>query len=603
LNQINTNWLVCGKASFLTANILRLRRLLPTIRFLARPVLHAFVILTCSMIGSAWASGGYVYDAVGEVSLGIGKFSTRTIAKNDVIPSDAVVNTGDKSYAVLKFEDGQIAAMQANTAFHVREYRYEPKNPDKSNIVFSKFTGAMRFVTGLIGQRNHHAFRLATPNATIGIQGTDFLVATLNNTLYGRILSGSISMTNEAGSVEFTAGQTILMASSHTLPVSIPASSLPAGVFSQLDAIPIPPTVPLPIGGLTPPVVSGVGSIGGLAIPVEVAVPLTAPIASSSLLNVATSTKKVEPYIIDTLCDFCTRRSPAVPTHVTAPADTAAGSPVTGEKTLFGLHNLTPTGANTGEICAFCHTPQGAENNAVSPPLWNRTAAPVSSYRAYSSLGSAAAEATGSVSLSCLSCHDGSQAPNVVINTPNNNLDIPEGEVISTGNTLKNHHPVGMPYAGGGQNQNAPEVPLDPIPAYTNLVGFNSYATNGNKFTFFNRRGIYNSYDRAAFNDIRTFSKAGVFKKEDFNKTTYSGSGNSTVWWIDTPNSKKGRQKSDLYLFTRTDTIDSIPSESTINQPYVECATCHDPHSTNPTFLRLPGGNARSQICLTCHNK
>jgi hypothetical protein len=243
LNQINTNWLLCGKVNVLTANILRLSRILSSIRFLALPALHAFVILTSSMIGSAWASGGYVYDAVGEVSLGIGKFSTRTIAKNDVIPSDAVVNTGDKSYAVLKFEDGQVAAMQANTAFHVREYRYEPKNPDKSNIVFSKFTGAMRFITGLIGQRNHHAFRLATPNATIGIQGTDFLVATLNNTLYGRILSGSISMTNEAGSVEFTAGQTILVASSHSLPVSIPASALPAGVFSQLDAIPIPPTV------------------------------------------------------------------------------------------------------------------------------------------------------------------------------------------------------------------------------------------------------------------------------------------------------------------------------------------------------------------------
>jgi predicted CXXCH cytochrome family protein len=33
------------------------------------------------------------------------------------------------------------------------------------------------------------------------------------------------------------------------------------------------------------------------------------------------------------------------------------------------------------------------------------------------------------------------------------------------------------------------------------------------------------------------------------------------------------------------------------------CQSCHDPHSANTTFLRIPGGNARSQICLTCHNK
>jgi predicted CXXCH cytochrome family protein len=292
-----------------------------------------------------------------------------------------------------------------------------------------------------------------------------------------------------------------------------------------------------------------------------------------------------------------------VATHTATAADTAAGNPVTGEANLFGKHNLTPTGANTGEICAFCHTPQGSESNVASPPLWNRTTPALSSYRAYSSLGSAAAEATGSVSMSCLSCHDGTRAANIVINTPDNNLNIPDGEQINIGNDLKGHHPVGMPYGGGGQNQNAPDVPIDPIAANTKLAGFNELTSVGNKFTFFSRRGIVKSNDTAAFNDVGTFSKVGTFNKEDFNKSTYSGTGSSTVWWIETPNSKKGRQKTDLYLFTRTDTIDSIPSESILDQPYVECATCHDPHSTNPTFLRLPGGNARSQVCLTCHNK
>ncbi|NOY62352.1 MAG: cytochrome c3 family protein, partial [Gammaproteobacteria bacterium] len=37
-------------------------------------------------------------------------------------------------------------------------------------------------------------------------------------------------------------------------------------------------------------------------------------------------------------------------------------------------------------------------------------------------------------------------------------------------------------------------------------------------------------------------------------------------------------------------------------QPYVECASCHDPHvDYNPTFLRIdPSG---SRVCLTCHAK
>ncbi|MEO8342970.1 MAG: FecR domain-containing protein [Gallionella sp.] len=489
------------------------------------------------------------------------------MGKNDVIPSDTIVNTGDKSYAVLKFEDGQAVGMQENTAFHVREYRYDPKNPENSNIIFSEFNGGMRFITGLIGQRNHKAFRLSTPNATIGINGTEFMVVTINDTLYSQVISGSISVTNQAGMVVFNAGQTVLVESPGTLPVAVPAAALPPGIFSQLQAIPMPPATAMPAASLSgaPKV-----SVNG------------------------------ETYKIDPLCDFCTRHTPAMPAHI---ENTAAKNSVTGEANLFGLHNLTPSGANTGEICAFCHTPQGPESNVSSPPLWNLTEPPMNSYRAYSSLGSAAAEATGSVSMSCLSCHDGSQAPNIVINTPENRLNIPAGEQINIGNALKNHHPVGMPYAGGGQNQNAPDLPTDPLPAYNKLAEFNRYTSLGNKFTFLNRRGLISNNDIAAFSDVGTFSKAGTFNKEDFNKSNYSGTGNGTVWWIDTPGSKKGRQKSDLYLFTRTDTIDSIPNESTIIQPYVECATCHDPHSVNSTFLRLPGGNARSQVCLTCHNK
>jgi predicted CXXCH cytochrome family protein len=33
----------------------------------------------------------------------------------------------------------------------------------------------------------------------------------------------------------------------------------------------------------------------------------------------------------------------------------------------------------------------------------------------------------------------------------------------------------------------------------------------------------------------------------------------------------------------------------------VECATCHNPHTANETFLRIPNGG--SALCLTCHTK
>jgi predicted CXXCH cytochrome family protein len=672
--------------------------------FFAGGVLKAAIALAWLFSAPASAAGGYVYDAVGNVSIAIGKNAAHPAAKNDAIASDTVVNTGDKSYAVLKFEDGQVATMQANTAFRVREYRYDPNLAGKNNIVFSKFIGGMRFITGLIGQRDHKAFRLSTPNATIGIRGTEFVLVTVNGSLYSQVISGSISMTNAAGMVIFKAGQTILVKSPRTLPMVIPAAALPQGIFSQLDAIPTPPATPAPVPQASAPAIESAvtstaisaaallagtpsaiplpsgaiplpsGAIplpsgavplaeaaplpsGAAPLPAEVvplpsgsmplaeaaplpsgaaplpaeAVPLpsgsmplaeAAPLPSgaapfpSEAVPTAAATPAPAPSArtisitgsgatytgADQLCDFCTGRTKTVATHVDSNA--AAGGPVTGEAGLFGMHNLTTTGANTGEICAFCHTPQGAED-MVFAPRWSRTLTTLGSYSAYSSLGSATEQASASISMSCLSCHDGGQAPNIVINTPGLRLNVGNIEVF-IGNDLKNHHPVGIQYAGGGQNQYAPDTPLSPVAAFDRLTHFNDFAT-GNKFSPFpSRNGFFNSRDSDAFSDTLPFSNEGDYNstKGGFNRSTYSGTGSGTVWWVTPPGSKKkGRQKTDLYLFTRTDTIDSIPGESILNRPYVECATCHDPHSTNSTFLRPPGGNARSQICLACHNK
>ena len=537
---------------------------------------------------SAWAASGYVYETAGDVTLGAGKGGNHTVQNNDAIPSDSTVVSGDKSHALLKFKDGLIAAMQANTTLTIKEGSGNSKNAADGNILFSGFSGGAHFISASTGLPNHGSFRLSTPTATIDSSGADFMAATLNNSLYIRVISGSISLTNTAGVVKYSAGQTGLAASPDAPPVTISSADAPTGVFSQIEAIALPTT-----------------NAQSMQASISNRTAAQAPIPTTAIK--AVHNRDDDPNYF--LCDFCTG-----PTHQPAhiPAKDDPDGPVTGDAAMFGKHNLTPTGANTGEICAFCHTPQGSEST-VAAPLWNPSVSTLSSYRAYSTMGSATDEASGSISMACLSCHDGTQAPNIAINTPDNMLDVPKDDVVYIGNDLKNHHPVGMQYGGGGQDQNAPDIPLDPIAAYNQLQFFNQFATRdgntfspfSNTFRIFRRRGILSGRDIAAKEDVGNFSNAGNFAspKGGFNKSTYSGTGNGTVWWIETANSKKGRQKTDLYLFTRTDKVDSIPSESTLNRPYVECATCHDPHSTNPTFLRLPGGNTRSQICLTCHNK
>lgn len=66
---------------------------------------------------------------------------------------------------------------------------------------------------------------------------------------------------------------------------------------------------------------------------------------------------------------------------------------------------------------------------------------------------------------------------------------------------------------------------------------------------------------------------------------------NRSVFWVPTsPGSGASRRRTDLPLYARESGAGVVP--------YIECTSCHDPHSENETFLRTTqiGG-----LCLTCH--
>jgi predicted CXXCH cytochrome family protein len=171
------------------------------------------------------------------------------------------------------------------------------------------------------------------------------------------------------------------------------------------------------------------------------------------------------------------------------------------------------------------------------------------------------------VSLACLSCHDGSQAMDVVINLPGSGGWNAGGQQIDTtavgamtgspvpmlGKDLTNDHPISMQYGGGG-----------------------ALATDAD--------GLF----------------AGTLKDPDFKKPVKATVNGQPVWWVDSPiGASAQREKSDMVLYARND-LGTV-------QPFVECGSCHDPHNSDtkgPTtvaFLRIP--NTASQICTTCHSK
>ncbi len=242
----------------------------------------------------------------------------------------------------------------------------------------------------------------------------------------------------------------------------------------------------------------------------------------------------------------------------------------------------------TTEICVFCHTPHGA-NISQAVPLWNRTMSDPTAFQTYADLGSATLDGSiaqvGSVSLACLSCHDGQIAMDSLLNAPGSGA----GSVVGPGDRigwtfssaqgtmttdgrltagiaaisqdLRDDHPVGILYAAG------------------NVVG--------------------NETNRLAFTDT------------DFRVVNTAQINGATYWYVDS-NPNNVRDRGDMILYSRTDVTAIGGGTIAGTQPYVECASCHDPHTTSSQdgspngtgevdFLRM--SNAGSALCLACHIK
>ena len=235
-------------------------------------------------------------------------------------------------------------------------------------------------------------------------------------------------------------------------------------------------------------------------------------------------------------------------------------------------HDLSALTTNTDQVCVFCHTPHGSDSSSPVP-LWNKKLPTGTTYNRYSTLNvgsfdGAEAPVSGSISIACLSCHDGGQAMDVVLNKPGaggyngagSEIDtgaigtmpgdgIPLSQPIpNLGTDLRDDHPISVQFAGGGC-------------------------------------------------DDTTCTTASINDK-DFNIPTQGTASNGqTIWWYD--DGDTFREKDEVQFYTRTD------FDGTTVEPSVECASCHDVHNgtdlPDVQFMRVT--TAASAICVTCHIK
>ena len=197
--------------------------------------LLAAVALAAALPLAAYANG-VVQSMKGDVRAGPVGQTARTVAVDQRLTPGTAVVTGADAQAVLRFDDGQQVVLNQNTEFRIVDFRYDASDVDRT--VFDLVRGALRMASGAIAGRNRQVVALRTPQATIGIRGTDFMVA-LVNPAYISVLQGAVTATNAAGTVALGAGTFGSVATSAALATAIPASALPAAAsaaFSSMSA-------------------------------------------------------------------------------------------------------------------------------------------------------------------------------------------------------------------------------------------------------------------------------------------------------------------------------------------------------------------------------
>ncbi len=155
---------------------------------------------------TAQAAAGRVEFAIGGVTATAASGESRALNKGAEINSGDTIKTTDGRVQV-RFTDGGYMSLQPNTEFVVESYSYDGKQDGSERGFFRLVEGGLRAITGIVGRTNRPAYRVATPVATIGIRGSEYLAEHRQQRLKVRVIGGSIFIENEFGDLILFKGQ------------------------------------------------------------------------------------------------------------------------------------------------------------------------------------------------------------------------------------------------------------------------------------------------------------------------------------------------------------------------------------------------------------
>jgi hypothetical protein len=146
-------------------------------------------ILAGAVVASAIlcaAGSAHAAEPCGVVKLASGV--ARVERGNQVIPvtvgltleaNDRVV-TNSASSVGITLRDDTLVSVGPRSSLLIENFTFN-QTTHEGSLAIRVATGAMRMISGLIARQSPGSLRVRTPNATIGIRGTDFIVEVPDN--------------------------------------------------------------------------------------------------------------------------------------------------------------------------------------------------------------------------------------------------------------------------------------------------------------------------------------------------------------------------------------------------------------------------------------
>lgn len=148
--------------------------------------------------------------------------SSRVLAKGDQVCVGDILQTDQGAMVHVRMEDGGLIQLHQSSQLAIETFIYKGVQDGNERSSLALLQGGFRAVTGAVGKLHKENYSIHTPNATIGIRGTDheiyFVPASRPGQdsaekpgTYNHVISGGTVLQNEYGKVLIEPSQTGFM--------------------------------------------------------------------------------------------------------------------------------------------------------------------------------------------------------------------------------------------------------------------------------------------------------------------------------------------------------------------------------------------------------